>query len=124
MQNINDHFNFNCLSYPRCQIQGFINNMQHVLNTNVSNSLSAENFANRLAVLTDLAAKHPALRDSYLLKSQTAAHKFDIITDAAQVQRHLEELKNLMNEVENQLKSVKKGKLTIHEPIIMYLIEN
>ena len=68
-----------------------------------------ENFAKRLSVLTHLATKYPALRDAYLAKSQTAAQKFDVITDAVQVQRHLENLRSTMDEVETQLKSIKEG---------------
>ena len=60
--------------------------------------------------MTQLAAKHPALRDAYLTKSQTAAQKFDIITDAVQVQRQLENLKDTINEIETQLKNMKESK--------------
>jgi hypothetical protein len=73
----------------------------------------SENFAKRLSVLTDLATKHPALRDGYLAKSQTAAQKFDVITDAVQVQRHLEDLKSVMNKVETQLKLIKECKYNL-----------
>ena len=72
-----------------------------------------ENFAKRLSVLTQLAAQHPALRDSYLTKSQVAAQKFDVITDAAQVQRHLDELQVILDDVETQLKTIKQGLFSI-----------
>ncbi|XP_060066202.1 ganglioside-induced differentiation-associated protein 1-like [Ylistrum balloti] len=96
------------LSPVGCQIQGAVMRSMR------------ENFANRLAVLTDLAAKHPALRDSYLMKSQTAAQKFDVITDAAQVQRHLEELQLTINAVEQQLKSVKESSPDIADDLWLF----
>ncbi|XP_062608864.1 ganglioside-induced differentiation-associated protein 1-like [Saccostrea cucullata] len=67
-----------------------------------------ENFANRLSYLTELAAAHPALRDSYLTKSQIAAQKFDIITDEAKVKGHLEALKRTLKDIEQQLKELKE----------------
>ncbi|XP_069110394.1 ganglioside-induced differentiation-associated protein 1-like [Argopecten irradians] len=96
------------LSTAGCQIQGAVMRSMR------------ENFANRLAVLTDLAAKHPALRDSYLMKSQTAAQKFDVITDAAQVQRHLEELQITMDTVEQQIKSVKEASPDIADDLWLF----
>lgn len=69
-----------------------------------------ENFANRLSYLTELAAAHPALRDSYLTKSQIAAQKFDTITDEAKVKGHLEALKRLMKDIEQQLKDLKESR--------------
>lgn len=69
-----------------------------------------ENFANRLSYLTELAAAHPALRDSYLTKSQIAAQKFDIITDEAKVKGHLEGLKRTMKDIEQQLNDLKESK--------------
>ncbi|CAG2232803.1 GDAP1 [Mytilus edulis] len=79
-----------------------------------------ENFAKRLRVLTHLAAKHPALRDAYLTKSQTAAQKFDIITDAVQVQQHLEDLKVIMEEVETQLKTIKESNNTFEDDLWLF----
>lgn len=73
-------------------------------------SFPSENFANRLSYLTELAAAHPALRDSYLTKSQIAAQKFDTITDAAKVKGHLEALKRLMKDIEQQLKDLKESR--------------
>lgn len=60
-------------------------------------------------MLTELATKHPDLRDAYLSKSQTVAHNFDIISEEAQVQAQLDDLTPLFNTVENQLKKIKEG---------------
>ncbi|XP_053401587.1 ganglioside-induced differentiation-associated protein 1-like [Mercenaria mercenaria] len=67
-----------------------------------------ENFARRMSMLTELATKHPDLRDSYLVKSQTTAHKFDIITEEAQVAAQLDSLVPLFTDIENQLKKIKE----------------
>ncbi|XP_060593454.1 ganglioside-induced differentiation-associated protein 1-like [Ruditapes philippinarum] len=67
-----------------------------------------ENFAKRMSMLTELATKHPDLRDSYLTKSQTTAHKFDIITEEAQVAAQLDSLEPVFMTIENQLKKIKE----------------
>lgn len=79
-------------------------------------SAFTENFAKRLSLLTELATKYPDLRDSYLVKSQTAAYNFDIISDASRVQAQLDDLKPLFESIESQLKKIKEGKIceTIH----------
>ena len=69
----------------------------------------SENFANRLSLLTELATKHPDLRDAYLSKSQLAASNFDIITDADRVKAQLEDLMPLFASIEAQLKKIKEG---------------
>ncbi|KAK3086824.1 hypothetical protein FSP39_024005 [Pinctada imbricata] len=79
-----------------------------------------ENFANRLSYLTELAAKHPALRDGYLAKSQTAAQKFDVITDAVQVQYHLESLKKVISDVEQQLTDIKEVSKDIADELWLF----
>ncbi|XP_061197391.1 ganglioside-induced differentiation-associated protein 1-like [Saccostrea echinata] len=84
------------LSGAGCQISGAVQRSMR------------ENFANRLSYLTELAAAHPALRDSYLTKSQIAAQKFDIITDEAKVKGHLEALKRTLKDIEQQLKELKE----------------
>ena len=65
--------------------------------------------------MTELAAAHPALRASYLTKSQIAAQKFDTITDEAKVKGHLEDLKRLMKDIEQQLKDLKESKSEVLE---------
>lgn len=67
-----------------------------------------ENFAKRLCLLIDLATKHPDLRDAYLMKSQTAASSFDIITDEGKVHAQLEGLVPLFISIEKQLQKIKE----------------
>lgn len=66
-----------------------------------------ENFKERLPLLTQLATKHPELRDTYLTKSQITAHKFDIITDEIQVNTHLTDMAPLFQSIEEQLQKIK-----------------
>ena len=72
----------------------------------------SENFAKRMSMLTELATKHPDLRDSYLTKSQTTAHKFDIITEEAQVASQLDSLEPVFTTIENQLRKIKEGNVS------------
>lgn len=62
-----------------------------------------ENFARRLQYLTHKATQYPELRDGYLAKSQTAAHKYDIITDEEKVKGHLSHLDSLFQDMEKLL---------------------
>ncbi|GFR69573.1 ganglioside-induced differentiation-associated protein 1 [Elysia marginata] len=63
-----------------------------------------ENFANRLRYLITLSTVYPDLRDCYLAKSQTAAEKYDLITDQERVKGHIEQLGNFLNNVEAELR--------------------
>ncbi|KAK6185543.1 hypothetical protein SNE40_007751 [Patella caerulea] len=65
-----------------------------------------ENFARRLRYLTHKATKHPDLRDGYLAKSQTAAQKYDVITDEEKVKGQLEQLETILEEIEAMMQSV------------------
>lgn len=67
-----------------------------------------DNFAKRLSLLTELATKHPDLRDAYLSKSQIAASKFDIITDETQIKTQLTDIDPLFTTLEEQLEKIKK----------------
>lgn len=67
-----------------------------------------DNFAKRLRLLTDLASKHPDLRDAYLSKSQIAAYKFDIISDEIQIKTQLADIDSLFTEIEKQLEKIRK----------------
>ena len=71
--------------------------------------LFSDNFAKRLSLLTELATKHPDLRDAYLSKSQIAASKFDIITDETQIKTQLTDIDPLFTTIEEQLEKIKKG---------------
>ncbi|KAH9494613.1 hypothetical protein Btru_019721 [Bulinus truncatus] len=63
-----------------------------------------ENFAKRLRYLISLSTIYPDLRDCYLAKSQTAAEKYDLITDEDRVKGHIEQLSNFLNNVEGELR--------------------
>ncbi|KAK3760033.1 hypothetical protein RRG08_064706 [Elysia crispata] len=63
-----------------------------------------ENFANRLRYLITLSTVYPDLRDCYLAKSQTAAEKYDLITDQERVKGHIEQLGSFLNNVECELR--------------------
>ncbi|GFN77186.1 ganglioside-induced differentiation-associated protein 1 [Plakobranchus ocellatus] len=63
-----------------------------------------ENFANRLRYLITLSTVYPDLRDSYLAKSQTAAEKYDLITDQEKVRGHIDQLSNFLDNVESELR--------------------
>ena len=75
--------------------------------------LFLDNFAKRLSLLTELATKHPDLRDAYLFKSQIAAHKFEIISDEMQIKAQLSDIDALFTAIEEQLDKIKKGKFEI-----------
>ncbi|XP_052815285.1 ganglioside-induced differentiation-associated protein 1-like [Mya arenaria] len=79
-----------------------------------------ENFANRLCLLTELAARHPDLRDAYLSKSQLAASNFDIITDADRVKTQLDELMPLFASIEDQLKKIKEEGSEISDELWLF----
>ncbi|XP_046329584.1 ganglioside-induced differentiation-associated protein 1-like [Haliotis cracherodii] len=68
-----------------------------------------ENFAKRLCYLTHKATRHPSLRDGYLAKSQTAAQKYDIITDEEKVKGQLDQLDNIFSDIEILLRRTKEG---------------
>ncbi|CAL1532736.1 unnamed protein product [Lymnaea stagnalis] len=63
-----------------------------------------ENFAKRLRYLITLSTVYPDLRDCYLAKSQTAAEKYDLITDEERVRGHIEQLSNFLTNVEGELR--------------------
>ncbi|CAG5130587.1 unnamed protein product [Candidula unifasciata] len=63
-----------------------------------------ENFANRLRYLISLSTVYPDLRDCYLAKSQTAAEKYDLITDEDKVKGHIDQLANFFENVEGELR--------------------
>ncbi|KAK6982279.1 hypothetical protein BgiMline_017652 [Biomphalaria glabrata] len=63
-----------------------------------------ENFAKRLRYLISLSTIYPDLRDCYLAKSQTAAEKYDLITDEDRVRGHIEQLSSFLNNVEGELR--------------------
>lgn len=67
-----------------------------------------DNFAKRLRLLTDLATKHPDLRDAYLSKSQIAAYKFDIISDETQMETQIADIDPIFTDIEEQLAKIKK----------------
>ena len=69
----------------------------------------SDNFARRLRLLTDLATKHPDLRDAYLSKSQTAAYKFDIISDEEHMKTQIADIDPVFTDIEAQLAKIKKG---------------
>ncbi|XP_005111218.1 ganglioside-induced differentiation-associated protein 1 [Aplysia californica] len=63
-----------------------------------------ENFANRLRYLITLSTVYPDLRDCYLAKSQTAAEKYDLITDEDRVRGQIDQLDGFLNSVEEELR--------------------
>ncbi|XP_046565386.1 ganglioside-induced differentiation-associated protein 1-like [Haliotis rubra] len=68
-----------------------------------------ENFAKRLCYLSHKATRHPSLRDGYLAKSQTAAQKYDVITDEEKVKGQLDQLDNIFTDIEILLRRTKEG---------------
>lgn len=83
-----------------------------------------ENFARRMGMLMELATTHPDLRDGYLSKSQTVAHKYDIIMEESRVQAQLEALTPLFTTIENQLNKIEEGIVFIRLEALTTLFTN
>ncbi|ESO91063.1 hypothetical protein LOTGIDRAFT_65334, partial [Lottia gigantea] len=79
-----------------------------------------ENFARRLRYLTHKATRHPNLRDGYLAKSQTAAQKYDVITDEEKVKGQLEQLEIILEEMEGMLQSLHESETYTNPDIWLF----